>query len=383
MADLAKQRDDISGAVETTGAAGVYAMTPKATATNQTTGLMVRVQINHDSPSGGCTFNYGGKGPKAIKIIDSDGERDPNANELKQNAFCTMTYDADAASSSGAWIATDIVTAALDTSNFALKVEAEGTKASAATCDIGSVTEYRVNVTGTTTITSFGSGANKRKLLRFTNALTLTHNATSLILPGAADITTAAGDVAEFASDGSGNWRCVSFMRSSGAPADNSVGLAAMEHGAEGDILYYGASGEPLRLTKGTAGQVLQMNAGADAPQWGDEVFTKIYDSGELSVTLSSETTLSHGLGAAPSFIWATLVCKTAEYGFSVDDEYPFPLGYTSSSAANGLAAKADETQIKVRILGANGPHLGRFDATYSNFYITPANWKLVIRAAL
>jgi hypothetical protein len=177
---------------------------------------MVRVQINHDSPSGGCTFNYGAKGAKAIKIIDSAGERDPNANELKQNAFCTMTYDADANSSAGAWIATDIVTAALDTSNFALKVEAEGTKPSAATCDIGSVTEYRVNVTGTTAITSFGSGANKRKLLRFTNAVTLTHHATSLILPGGANITTAAGDVFEFVSDASGNWRCVGAQLASG-----------------------------------------------------------------------------------------------------------------------------------------------------------------------
>jgi hypothetical protein len=216
MADTAKQRDDISGAVETTGAAGVYAMTPNATATNQTTGLMVRVQINHDSPSGGCTFNYGAKGAKAIKVIDSAGERDPNANELKQNAFCTMTYDADADSSAGAWIATDIVTAALDTSNFSLKVEAEGTKASAATCDIGSVTEYRVKVTGTTTITSFGSVVNSRKLVRFTAALTLTHHATSLILPGGANITTAAGDVAEFASNGSGNWRCTNYEKANG-----------------------------------------------------------------------------------------------------------------------------------------------------------------------
>jgi hypothetical protein len=294
-----------------------------------------------------------------------------------------MTYDADADSSAGAWIATDIVTAALDTSNFALKDEGEGTKASAATCDIGSVTETRVKVTGTTTIASFGSGANKRKLVRFTAALTLTHHATSLILPGGADITTAAGDVAEFVSDASGNWRCVSFMRSSGAPSDNSVGLDALEHGSEGDILYYGPSGEPSRLTKGTEGQALRMNSGATAPEWGDEVFASLYDSGELSVTLSSETTLSHGLGGVPKLVWATFVCKTAEYGFSVDDEYSFPLGYTASSSGNGLAVKVDETQIKVRTLGANGPHLGRFDATYSNFYLTPANWKLKIGAAL
>lgn len=37
----------------------------------------------------------------------------------------------------------------------------------------------------------------------------------------------------------------------------------------EGDVVYGGASGAPTRLAKGTAGQVLQMNAGATAPEWG------------------------------------------------------------------------------------------------------------------
>ena len=52
---------------------------------------------------------------------------------------------------------------------------------------------------------------------RFADALTLTHNATSLILPGGASITTAAGDVAGFRSLGSGNWRCEFYSRASGA----------------------------------------------------------------------------------------------------------------------------------------------------------------------
>ncbi len=94
--------------------------------------------------------------------------------------------------------------------------EAEVAIASAATTDLGSVRDYRMNVTGTVTITSFGAGTNLRKLLRFSGALTLTYNATSLILPTAADITTAAGDVAEFVSDASGNWRCVNYERASG-----------------------------------------------------------------------------------------------------------------------------------------------------------------------
>jgi len=54
------------------------------------------------------------------------------------------------------------------------------------------------------------------RICTFTGALTLTHNATSLILPGAASITTAAGDVAVFVSEGSGNWRCVSYTKANG-----------------------------------------------------------------------------------------------------------------------------------------------------------------------
>jgi hypothetical protein len=53
--------------------------------------------------------------------------------------------------------------------------------------------------------------------VQFSGALTLTHNATSLILPGGASITTAAGDVAYFVSLGSGNWRCTGYQKASGA----------------------------------------------------------------------------------------------------------------------------------------------------------------------
>ena len=38
---------------------------------------------------------------------------------------------------------------------------------------------------------------------------------------------------------------------------------------AEGDIIYGGVSGAPTKLVKGTAEQVLKMNAGETAPEWG------------------------------------------------------------------------------------------------------------------
>ena len=81
--------------------------------------------------------------------------------------------------------------------------------ASAATTDIGAATGNYVDVTGTTTITALGTvQAGSMRIVRFTGALTLTHNATSLILPGAVNITTVAGDTAQFISLGSGNWQC-------------------------------------------------------------------------------------------------------------------------------------------------------------------------------
>lgn len=96
--------------------------------------------------------------------------------------------------------------------------EAKGSDiASASTTDIGAATGNFVHVTGTTTITALGTvQAGARRTVRFAGALTLTHNATSLILPTGANITTAANDVATFVSEGSGNWRCVNYMRASG-----------------------------------------------------------------------------------------------------------------------------------------------------------------------
>jgi hypothetical protein len=79
--------------------------------------------------------------------------------------------------------------------------------ASAGTTDIGAAAGQAVRITGTTTITSLGTAPNGvTRKLRFAASLTLTHNASSLILPGGASIVTAADDRAEAVSLGGGNW---------------------------------------------------------------------------------------------------------------------------------------------------------------------------------
>lgn len=93
--------------------------------------------------------------------------------------------------------------------------------ASATTTDLGTIPSHNVLITGTTTITAFGSTAIASYPLyqiKFSGILLLTYNATSLILPGALSITTAVGDAAVALYLGSGNWQVISYTRANGTP---------------------------------------------------------------------------------------------------------------------------------------------------------------------
>lgn len=79
-------------------------------------------------------------------------------------------------------------------------------------------TGWAFDVTGTTAITTIAStnSWNGRFIsLQFDGALILTHSS-NLALPGSANITTAAGDIALFQQRGSGAWRCVHYQRADG-----------------------------------------------------------------------------------------------------------------------------------------------------------------------
>ncbi len=105
-----------------------------------------------------------------------------------------------------------------------------GTIASATTTDLGTVQNPVLSVTGTTTITSFGTTAlaGTQKFLNFTGVLTLTHNATSLILPNnGLNITTAAGDTAIAVALGGGNWRVVAYQSASGQALSANANITA------------------------------------------------------------------------------------------------------------------------------------------------------------
>jgi len=98
--------------------------------------------------------------------------------------------------------------------------QAQGTNiVSATTTNLANATWNYIHITWATTINSFWVvSAGAKYELVFDSVLTLTHNATSMILPTGSNITTQAGDVAIVISEGGGNWRIASYERKDGTP---------------------------------------------------------------------------------------------------------------------------------------------------------------------
>lgn len=105
------------------------------------------------------------------------------------------------------------------------------TAAGAGTVDLGALPQAAVTISGNATIASFGSSAvaGTVRFLTFSGASTLTYNATSMILPTAASIVTAANDTAIAQYLGSGNWRVMNYSRASGAPVVSIANNAALK----------------------------------------------------------------------------------------------------------------------------------------------------------
>lgn len=110
--------------------------------------------------------------------------------------------------------------------------------AAAPTVDLGTATGPYVNVTGSAaTITALGTAAaGVHREVKFEGANTLTHNGTSLILPGAANITTAANDTALFISLGSGNWLCARYTVQAAAAYSSGTWTPALTFATPGDL---------------------------------------------------------------------------------------------------------------------------------------------------
>ena len=107
------------------------------------------------------------------------------------------------------------------------------------------------DVTGTTTVTSINTtgGAGTLIKLHFDDAVILTHHSTNLILAGAANFTTEAGDEVEFVEYDTGKYRMTGWSLAGTAPGGGGGG-AFLGEGASGASV--GDSGDIIRVNQQT-----------------------------------------------------------------------------------------------------------------------------------
>lgn len=228
--------------------------------------------------------------------------------------------------------------------------------ASAAETDIGGSSGQYVEVTGTVTITSLGtSDAGVRRIVRFKGILTLTYNATSLILPGDANITTTADDCATFISLGSGNWVCVDYQRGSGV-ADTSAGkhhiwvpAAAMRPTSSNGC----ASITDVETTAGRPDlQVLDFDATADEHAQFGILMPKSWDEGTVTFQAVWTSTATDTNGVA----WGLQGVAVSDDG-TVDVAYGTAVVVTDDniSAAEDALITAESSAITIGGTPAEG----------------------------
>lgn len=285
----------------------------------------------------------------------------------------------------------------------------QATLASATTTDIGGQNSLYVSVTGTTTITGFGTNYTGPRFVSFTGILTLTHSAT-LVCPGAASITTAAGDAC-IAVPISGGWKIVSFDKYSGLPVSTAglvasgaitgsgltmstarvllrttAGTGAIEEATSAQLSAFAAAATETAQGVSELATTAETQTGSDGTRTitpaglkGALLYSKTFSSSDQTVAFGSKVTVAHGLGAVPVFVQTFLKCATAEYNYSVGDIIPY--GNMDVIGVGMTTVSADSTNVVVVNSGTNSIRINDKNTPYSINFITPGNWRWVIRA--
>ncbi|MDE3021924.1 MAG: hypothetical protein KGI54_08700 [Pseudomonadota bacterium] len=202
---------------------------------------------------------------------------------------------------------------------------AEISVTAASTTDIGAAASSNILITGNTTITNLGAvAAGTVRIVRFSGTPILTYNATSLILPGSANITVAVGDCAQLESLGSGNWVCRSYQRFTGQSLISGM----------------------IRTSDVTPVPNNAVGVGITA---------------------------SHAFGVVPSYAVLEYLCLTAEQGYSVGDVAILNSQWNGTSS-NSLNLWKSTTQVGAQPSGSTVFMLAH-KTTGAAFTPTAANW--------
>jgi hypothetical protein len=220
-AKLAQHVDDLGGVNTVGGTANALTATIASGITAYATGQLFWFKNTPGPNTTATTMNVNAIGDKEIRL---QGDSALEGGEMLDNGYYGLLYDAAYDGAAGGFILLNPATSSVDaatttavltgtsTTDFttpdaiAALWEKGSNVASAGTVSLGEGGFF--HITGTTTITDidFATAKDGRGAwLEFDGILTLTHNATTLNLPGGANITTAAGDRCYVVQDSTDN----------------------------------------------------------------------------------------------------------------------------------------------------------------------------------
>ena len=313
---------------------------------------------------------------EAFRMALSDGIQDPEIVEVTDNPLSGVftVVRAKEGTTAKAWQAGTAVVHGITaetvgeipatssglTLSGALNETDGGSVASASTVNLNAVAGNSLTITGTTTITSFGTAqSGVRKIVRFAAALTLTHSSNLFLPNNGANVLTAAGDWATFVSRGSGVWHCVDYTRADGT-ALRVVGTLLGNTGSNDNRVLRsdGTSGDTLQqssMTVDDSGNVSGVNHVVAT----GEITGTVFHSKRVTVASASTTDLSV---AAGNFVSVTGTTNISGFG-TVAEGTEYTLRFTGDltiayhataliiPGASDLNVKAGDV-IKVLSLG-------------------------------
>lgn len=208
------------------------------------------------------------------------------------------------------------------------------TLASAATVNIGAAAANTINISGTTTITAFDSIASgAKRVLVFQGALTLTHNSTSLILPTATNVITAAGDIAEFVSLGSGNWRCTNYQRADGQALAGAGGTQSIIIACSDETTALAAGTSKVTFRMPYAFTLLAVRASLTTAQTSGSIITVDINEGGSTI-LSTKLTIDNTEKTSTTAATAPVI---SDANLADDAEITIDIDQVGDGTAKGL----------------------------------------------
>lgn len=273
-----------------------YTATPSPAISAYAANQLFLVLINSTNTTTTPTFNFNSQGAKTVKKQIGKGKVAAAVGDLQANTFALLAYDG-----------TDLIL-------INPRAHSQGANvASASTIDLDAATGDFVHVTGTTTITAVTLAQGLQRTVVFDGVLTFTHGS-SLILPGSANITTAAGDSCVLRGEASGVVRCISYTKANGTSVVAAGGGVFPNGGYLTGAYYYGIGwqGSSSNTWNVTANKLFYKPFVVGA----DTTFTKI----GMEVTGSTSGNIRMGLyswvnGTIGSLLWDFGTFSTSSTG--------------------------------------------------------------------